>query len=79
MSPPENLKRKVLTQDADGDGRTDRGNTLCPFHHSSNSLAQKKTALKRTFLKIHTRWITSQFYSTPLFMDIFFDSHFAQK
>ena len=34
MPPPEKLKRKLLTQD--GDGWTDRGNTICPFHHSSN-------------------------------------------
>ena len=36
MPSPEKLKRKLLTPDADGDGRTDRGNTIYPFHHSSN-------------------------------------------
>ena len=32
----EKLKRKLLSPDADGDRRTDRGNSICPFHHSSN-------------------------------------------
>ena len=32
----KNLKRKLLTSDADGDGRTERCNTICPFYHSSN-------------------------------------------
>ena len=47
MSPTEKLKYKLLKpeklvkianaiSDADGDGRMDRGYTICPFHHSSN-------------------------------------------
>ena len=35
MPPPEKLKCKLLTPDAEG-SETDRGNTICPFHHSSN-------------------------------------------
>ena len=39
MAPPEKLKRKLLTPDADGDdGQMDRGDTICPFHHSSNGI-----------------------------------------
>ena len=33
---PEKLKCKLLTTDGDGDSWTDRGNTICPFRHSSN-------------------------------------------
>ena len=33
MPPLEKLNRKLLMPDVDE--RTDRGNTLCPFHHSS--------------------------------------------
>ena len=36
MSRPEKLKCKLLTPEADGDGWMDRGDTICPFHHSSN-------------------------------------------
>ena len=36
MSPLEKLLRKLITPNADGDGRTDRVNTICLFHHSSN-------------------------------------------
>ena len=36
-SPLEKLKRKLPTPDLDGDGRTDRGNTVCLlYYHSSN-------------------------------------------
>ena len=40
MSSPDKLKRILLTPSRTGtktSGRTDRGNTICPFHHSSNS------------------------------------------
>ena len=43
MPPPEKLIRKLLMPDADGDGRTDRGNTICPFQHSSNGKGIKTT------------------------------------
>ena len=50
MPPPENFKRKLLTPDADGDGRTDghtdRGNTICPFHHFSNGVGIKRERKK---------------------------------
>ena len=45
MPPPEKLRRKLLTPNADGDGRTDRGNTICPFHHSLNSGGIKQNTL----------------------------------
>ena len=35
-APAWKLKYKLLTLDTDGDGRTDRGNNICPSHHSSN-------------------------------------------
>ena len=35
------LKRKLITPDAYGDGRMDRGNTVYPFHHSSNGVGIK--------------------------------------
>ena len=43
MPPPENLKCKLLTPDADRDGRTDgrTGVTLYAFHHSSNEGGKK--------------------------------------
>ena len=50
MSPPENLKRKVLTQDADGDGRT--GVTLYTLSTILRIVwHKKKTALKRNVSK----------------------------
>ena len=36
MPLPEKYKCKLLMPDAYGDGRTDRGINICPFHHSSN-------------------------------------------
>ena len=40
MATHEKIKCKLLTPDANRDGRTDRqtdrGYTICPFHHSSN-------------------------------------------
>ena len=33
MPPPEKLKRKLQTLDADG--RTNRGSIICPFHSSN--------------------------------------------
>ena len=56
MPPPEKLKRKLLTPDADGDGRTDRqtdiGNTICLFHHSSNGGGIQKFKICYCFIFI---------------------------
>ena len=47
MPPPENLKHKLVTPDADVDGRAHSGNTLCPFHHSSKDGGHKKEKKNR--------------------------------
>ena len=42
---PEKVKRKLLTpsrMQTETDGQTDRGNTICPFHHSSKGGGIKK-------------------------------------
>ena len=46
MPPPKKFKRKLPTPDADGDGRTDKGKTICPFHHSSNGRGIKLDSVK---------------------------------
>ena len=45
MPPPKKHKRYMLTPEADGDERTDRGNTIFSFYHSSNGEGIKTTML----------------------------------
>ena len=45
MPQPEKLKHKLLMPDADGEGRTDRGNTTCPFHHSLHGGGKKLSSV----------------------------------
>ena len=57
-APPENLKCKLLTPDVDGDGRTDSGNTICPFHYSSNGGGIKITTKTTTYVFLEL-WLRS--------------------
>ena len=61
MPPPEKLKCKIANA---GRGRTDGGNTICPFHHSSNGRGIKSCSsydhlrkLKRKLLMPSRTWV----------------------